>query len=225
VECNESVKCHVCMDVGDIRERGPVGPALRFVLLVAVVIFALAGCASAAKHHAATAGAAAPGTTTVHFHPYATGGHLTVGVGDVVRGQCWTTSIAAPSPNAYRCFQGNKILDPCFAAPHPANPLQLACLAAPWSRAVMLQVSGRLPAPASGTTVSRPWALQLSNGVRCVASTGTVPAVAGVNLTYHCADGADAALGGVSGSRLAAQYAPPGANALTNMTVTTVWDA
>jgi hypothetical protein len=189
------------------------------------MIVALAGCATSAKRHAPTAGAAAPGTATVHFRAYAAGGGLTVPVAHTVHGQCWTTSIAAPSPNAYRCFQGNKILDPCFAPAHPSNPLQVACFAAPWSRAVMLQVSGKLPAPASGTTVSRPWALQLSNGVRCVASTGTVPAVAGVNLTYHCADGTDAALGAVSGSHLTAQYAPPGASALTHVTVTTVWDA
>jgi hypothetical protein len=73
--------------------------------------------------------------------------------------------------------------------------------------------------------VSRPWAFQLANGVRCVASTGTVPAVAGVNLAYHCADGADAALGSVSGGRLTAQYATPGATRLAQLTVTTVWDA
>lgn len=208
-----------------MRARGPVGPGLRFVLLGIALIVALAGCASSAKKPAPTAGAAAPGTATVHFHPYDQAGKLTVAVADDVRGECWTTSIAAPSPNAYRCFQGNKILDPCFATPQPSTPPQVACLAAPWARAVVLRVSGKLPARASSTAAARPWALQLHNGVRCVASTGTVPAVAGVNLTYHCADGADAALGGVSGSHLTAQYAPPGAGSLTNMTVTTVWDA
>jgi len=217
------------MDVGEMRGRGPVAPALRFVLLaiastIALTV-ALAGCASSARHHAPTAGAAAPGTATVHFHAYSPGGDLTVPVADVVRGQCWTNSIAAPSTSAYRCFQGNKILDPCFAPAHPGSPLQVACLSAPWARAVMLQVSGKLPPPASDGVVSRPWAFQLSNGVRCVASTGTVPAVAGVNLGYHCADGANAALGVVMGTHLTAQYAAPAAGALSRMTVTTVWDA
>ena len=217
------------MDVGEIRGRGPVAPALRFVLLAIVsalaLTVALAGCASSAKHRAATAGAAAPGTTTIHFRAYSAVGELAVPVADVVRGQCWTNSIAAPSTSAYRCFQGNKILDPCFAAAHPTSPVQVACLAAPWSRAVMLQVSGKLPPPATDRTVSRPWAFQLSNGIRCVASTGTVPAVAGVNLGYHCADGANAALDVVVGTHLTAQYAAPAAGALSRMTVTTVWDA
>jgi len=213
------------MDVGEIRGRGPVAPALRLVLLAITLVTVLAGCASSTKHRGPTAGAAAPGTATVHFHAYAPGGDLTVSVADVVRGQCWTNSIAAPSTDAYRCFQGNKILDPCFAPPHPSSPVQVACLSAPWSRAVMLQVSGKLPPPASDGAVSRPWAFQLSNGIRCVASTGTVPAVAGVNLGYHCVDGADAALGVVIGSHLTAQYAPPGATSLSRMTVTTVWDA
>ena len=159
------------MDVGDFRGRGPVAPALRFVLLALGLIVLLAGCASTAAHQAPKAGAAAPGTTTVHFRAYAPGGDLTVPVAAVVRGQCWTTSIAAPGIRAYRCFQGNKILDPCFAPAHPSAPLKVACLAAPWARAVMLQVSGKLPAPATDATVSRPWAFQLSTGVRCVAST------------------------------------------------------
>src|SRR3954468_5233591 len=207
------------MDVGEIRGRGPVRPALRSMLLAVGFILALTavltGCASSAAHRTATAGTAAPGTATVHFRAYAPSGDLTVPVADVVRGQCWTTSIAAPSASAYRCFQGNKILDPCFAPAHPSSPLQVACLAAPWSRALMLQVNGKLPAPSAGTAVSRPWAFQLADGVRCVASTGTVPAVAGVNLAYHCGDGADAALGAVNGTRLTAQYANPGAGALT----------
>jgi hypothetical protein len=195
------------------------------VLLTIALTAVLAGCATAAQDHKATAGAAAPGTATVHFNAYAPGGHLAVPVVSRVRGQCWTNSIAAPSTSAYRCFQGNRILDPCFAPTHLATPPELACLAAPWSRAVMLRVTGKLPPPASGTAVSRPWAFQLANGVRCVASTGTVPAVAGVNLAYHCTDGADAALGAVSGTHLTAQYAPPGATRLSQLTVTTVWDA
>src|SRR5579863_2030262 len=32
------------------------------------------------------------------------------------RGYCWEASLAANVPNAYRCFQGNMIHDPCFAA-------------------------------------------------------------------------------------------------------------
>jgi hypothetical protein len=61
--------------------------------------------------------------------------------------------------------------------------------------------------------------------VRCVASTGTVPAVGGVNLPYHCTDGGDAAVDQPAGTALAAQYAAPRATALTPMRVTTIWAA
>ena len=211
------------MSVGDLRKRGSGAPILGFLLLVITV--ALAGCASSAAHRKAAVGAGAPGTATVRFQAFTPTGQLAVRVADVVRGQCWTTSIAASNAHAYRCFQGNKILDPCFAPAHPGTSPQLACLATPWSPALMLQVNGTLPAPSTGASTPRPWAIQLDNGVRCVASTGTVPAVDGVDLAYHCADGGDAALGGVQGARLTAQYAGPAQHGLTTMTVTTVWDA
>ena len=218
------------MSVGDVRQPGSAAPIRRFVLLLLLPLsLALAGCATSAPHAKRAVAAAAPGTTTVRFQAYTPAGRLTVPVQDVARGQCWTTSIAAPTARAYRCFEGNKILDPCFAPAHPTSPVQLACLATPWSRALMLQVTDHLPAPSSGGSSSRPWAIELSSGLRCVASTGTVPAVAGVNLAYHCTDGGDAALGSVAGARLTAQYAAPTqgppATTLETMTVTTVWVA
>jgi hypothetical protein len=210
------------MTVGEKRRRGPLRTVLGFGLLAAVLV--LAGCASHPSP-AATAGATAPGTATVAVHPFTAAGHVAVPVGQVVHGQCWTTSIAAPGADAYRCFQGNKILDPCFAPAGPGTPAELACLETPWSRALMLRVNGKLPAPSTGEVPARPWAIQLQDGLRCVASTGTVPAVAGVNLTYHCTDGGNAALAGTSGAMLAAKYAPADATALTTVTVTTVWNA
>src|SRR4051794_17046949 len=139
------------MNVGVLRRRGSVPPILRLLLLVLVPLtVALAGCASSTKHHPATAGAAAPGTSTVQFRAYTPDGKLSVPAGPLVRGQCWTTSIAAPSTPASRCFEGNKILDPCFAPAHATPPERLACLATPWSHAVMLRVSGKLPPPAGG---------------------------------------------------------------------------
>jgi hypothetical protein len=221
------------MTVGEMRRRGPLRPVLSFALLAALVsaVLTLAGCASSSPHPTAAAGATAPGTATVAFHPYTSTGRLTVPADQVVRGQCWTTSIAAPGADAYRCFQGNKILDPCFApagsrAPSANGaPVELACIAAPWSRALILRVNGKLPASANADVPARPWAIQLRDGVRCVASTGTVPAVAGVNLTYHCTDGGNAALAGTSGAMVAAQYAAPGATTLRSTAVTTVWNA
>jgi hypothetical protein len=189
---------------------------------MAAVALVLAGCASKAKPHA-TAAAGAPGPTNVTFRAFTSTGSLTVPIADVVRGECWTTSIAAPVAGAYRCFQGNKILDPCFAPAHPATPLQVACVATPWSRALMLTVTGTLPKPAAGDTTTRPWAFQLNSGVRCVASTGMVPSVRGVNLGYHCADGGNATLAADGSST--ASYATAAGTTLQTMAVTTIWRA
>jgi hypothetical protein len=209
------------MTVGERSGGGSVRSVLGLVLLSALL---LAGCASKGEP-TATAGATAPGTATIKVQPFDRSGQLSVQVAGTVRGQCWTTSIAAPNARAYRCFQGNKILDPCFAPAHVQAPVQLACLPDPWSRAVMLRVNGKLPVPSTGNLPTRPWAFALSNGTRCVASTGTVPEVAGTNLAYHCADGGNAALGGPDGDTLTAQYAGRADTSLTSMTVTTVWNA
>ena len=213
------------MDVGRTRRRGSAQRILPLVVLAAVATLVLAGCASKSEPRA-TAGAAAPGTSTVAVHAYTSSGKLAVPVAASTRGECWTTSIAAPVPNAYRCFQGDKILDPCFAPAHAAVPVEVVCLATPWARGVLLRVSGQLPESSDGgIAATRPWALQLHNGVRCVASTGMVPVVAGENLAYHCADGGDAALRPDGVDRVSADYAAAGAHTLRTMSITTMWRA
>jgi hypothetical protein len=205
--------------VGATRHARVVG---CFALLCVVL---LAGCATKRPAPAKPAGGASglPVTTIVSFHPYDRAGRLSVKVGDVGRGECWTTSIADPVAGAYRCFEGNQILDPCFAPATTTVPIELACLAAPWSDAVKLRVSGPLPTSGPGTSTTRPWALQLKSGVRCVASTGTVPSVHGVSLGYRCADGGDAAIQSSTSDPVTADYAAPRSTTLETVSVATIW--
>lgn len=199
---------------------------LGSLLLIAAALV-LAGCAAQSKKAQQPVGATVPpGTATVTFRPYTPQGKIAARVEHVARGECWTTSIAAPVPGAYRCFEGNKILDPCFAPAHVTTPLTLACLAAPWSPAVELRVVGALPKPAApNPDGTRPWAFLLASGVRCVASTGTVPEVQNVNLAYSCTDGGNAALAAAPGPYLTADHAAPSAQTLQRVRVTTVWHA
>lgn len=187
---------------------------------VALVAALLVGCTShKAEHHPA-------GTVTKNFHAYSADSELAVHVADVSSGNCWTTSIAAPSATAYRCIADNSILDPCFAAAHPSSPLEVACVRDPWSDATVLRVTGALPSQAPpADRATHPWAIELANGARCVAATGTVPAVQDVNLGYHCRNGANGALGTRSGSRVTARYAPRGSTSLQTVTVSTIWRA
>lgn len=193
---------------------------LGLVLLLPLVLTA---CASQRPQQAAGGHVQ---TVTQTFHAYLGNGELAVQVADVASGSCWTTSIAVPVASAYRCIADDKILDPCFASPRKATPIEVACVANPWSRAEVLRVTAALPTAAPGArNRSRPWAIQLANGVRCVAATGMVPAVGGVDLGYHCLNGWDAALLDTGKAVVTADYAGPRSQVLHPVTVTTIWRA
>ena len=193
------------------------------VLLVTPFVLLLAGCAS----HRPQRSSETPEHTTVKtFHAYRADGELAVKVADVAVGHCWTTSITAATSGAYRCIAGNAIRDPCFASPKPSHPVEVACIADPWSRAEVLQVTGALPEPASGGDgLARPWALELGNGARCVAASGMVPQIRGVNLGYHCGSGHDAGKLDRSTPVATIEYGDQRAQTLRAVTVTTIWQA
>jgi hypothetical protein len=186
---------------------------------LAALVLAFCACSSNSGHVAKPPAH----TLTKTFHAYAANGDLSVQVADIATGTCWTTSIAAPVAGAYRCISEDRIYDPCFAPAHPVAPIQVACVAAPWSEAEVLRVTGQLPHSAPLPGSPRPWAIQLSNGARCVAVTGTVPQVNGVDLGFHCANGRDAALVSNAASLAVAEYGTPTATALRRVTVTTIW--
>jgi hypothetical protein len=208
------------MDVGQRGRRGSTRAILSIVLLALV----LAGCASKQPQKQKQAAAVrSDGTASQVFHAYGADGDLAVKVGDVASGNCWTSSVAAPVAGSYRCFAGNKILDPCFAPAGQAHPTQVACVDAPWSDAIVLTLTSALPTAEASPAVARPWAFQLANGARCVASTGTVPAIQGVNLGYHCSDGHDAGLPDTSVTPATVDYGDEAAQTVQSVTVTTIW--
>jgi hypothetical protein len=173
------------------------------VIAVAALVAALALAACASTRHTGgtpSAGAGAPaGTSTsvsagatvpimLVFAPSDRSGGATAGAVAHRSGSCFTTSITVSATDAYRCFAGNSLLDPCFAS--PSSPSLLDCYASPWARAVQLRITGALPKGGTSLSISRPWAIELAGGLRCVATNGTPQLVRGVALTYQCADGA-----------------------------------
>lgn len=218
------------------RRRALLGAAAAgaaaLLLLAACATGSTAGGGAAVSGGAGHPGPAAPGTTgpgvsatgapatTVSrtFVPFTRSGAPAAGVAARRSGSCFTASITVRSPLAYRCFAGNAILDPCFARTAAATTLD--CYADPWSRAVELRVTAALPTSAP-LDITRPWALELADGRRCVVVTGTAPSVQGVVLGYRCGDGA-AGLAGTSGSVLTAvQRSATGA--VARVAVSTVW--
>ncbi|MEP7177708.1 MAG: hypothetical protein ABI775_01325 [Pseudonocardiales bacterium] len=154
----------------------------------AVATVVLAGCTSPSRP--APAGpkptSAFLATVVTKFTPYSSSGALTASVALRTTGRCWTGSIVVPVAGAYRCIVGNDIADPCFAPPHPSTPATVACLPDPWSGVQVVTLTEPLPVTRPIGDAARPWAVQLADGARCVASSGTVQVVDGVPLTLLC---------------------------------------
>ena len=210
--------------------RVRVLPALVGLLVVGSVLTACGsgptGAASVRSTPTTPGVASAVARTVVHtFTAYRADGTPTVASARTGSGYCWDSSLAATGLSAFRCFAGAgssaQILDPCFApaTPHPASVI---CVQDPWSSATTLHLTRALPTPVADGS-SRPWAVELTGGTRCVASTGTVPTVGGVNLSYHCADGTAAALTQTTTALWSAVYADPDATVLHTSTVAGAW--
>lgn len=197
-------------------------------MLALLPVLVLAACASHGPAQpgggSQPGGGAQPRTVIKTFHAYRADGGLTVQVADIAVGHCWTTSIAVPdTAGAYRCLSANQILDPCFAPAKPSKPLEVACIADPWSQAQVLRLTGKLPKRGPGGGGARPWALVLDNGARCVAATGMVPEIRGVNLDYHCRNGRDAGALNTNRALGTAAYADQRGQTLKRVPITTIW--
>jgi hypothetical protein len=206
---------------------------LGAVALLAIIV--LSGCASEPTKHSSSAPAAAPATssatsatpvraTTTATHVFAAfdqGGAPAAGVAAHRSGSCWTSSITVSARAAYRCFAGNQILDPCFASSASRSTRVVDCYADPWSHAVQLTLSRKLPAPGAPLKISQPWALELAGGNHCVVTTGTAPVVAGVTMRYQC-DTGTAGLLNDTASALRVQLRAPGGG-LDRIAVAGAW--
>ena len=189
------------------------------VTLAFAVAVAAAGCASRAHRSAAAGASIAAPTTPVSTRSHAFRPAAATGMAKTT-GTCWTTSIAVPKAGAYRCLAHNAILDPCFAT-RPSDRT-VSCYADPWSKPTVVRLTAGLPAGRPLHDI-HPWAVQLANGRRCVAVTGTVQIVGNIALTYSCGTGGAAGLADtITPLRLAFFRASPQAD-LEQVAVTDVW--
>jgi hypothetical protein len=142
------------------------------------------------------------------------------------RGYCWTASIADGRADAWRCFRGNLILDPCFSNGRSAKPYAV-CPRAPWAKKVtLLRLTKPLPLAEGnkGGGGAEPWGIVSSNGQRCLALTGATDLIDGEPIRYGCEKG-----GVLVGSpnRSAAlwtiYFAPKGSRRLTRVAISDAW--
>jgi len=115
-------------------------------------------------------------------------------------GYCPSGSEATPRRDAWRCFSGNYVLDPCFSSTH--DPGIVVCPEAPWLKngvkirltKPLARANGNHSAPSQGL---RPWALELYDGRRCLFAGGATNVVEGQRLNYFCGAGSQEGLWGL----------------------------
>jgi hypothetical protein len=107
-------------------------------------------------------------------------------VSKVESGYCWESSNVTPRLDAWRCFVGNSILDPCFSSEFANN---VVC-PMPWSdSAVEINLTKPLPRPSNHAAPSlrlAPWAIETTSGAICMSASGAAPVVHGKRLNYSC---------------------------------------
>jgi hypothetical protein len=164
-------------------------PRLRAAGVILAALLAIAGTANGVDRPASQGRTA----TTVHLYSPFNGGGIASGV-QVARsasGYCWTNSGADARNDAYRCFVGNFIHDPCFADQTSLAKYVLCPLYLPVSKVLRINLTKRLPSnPGSGDpTQHAPWAVRTTGGTWCTSFTGATGQIAGMPIHYGCTGG------------------------------------
>jgi hypothetical protein len=107
--------------------------------------------------------------------------------GPIQQGSCWTRSIAADRPGAWRCMIGNGIHDPCFQVPPMENEVICGANPALGKSGFVMKLTKALPLVTEPPPASpSPWILELEDGSVCEPFTGTRPAVNNEPAVWSC---------------------------------------
>jgi hypothetical protein len=166
--------------------------ARRLILpAVAVATLGLPTCAAAHSKTTATIFRAftSNGTPTIHTRSKS--------------GYCWTGSLTAVRNDAWRCFVGNYIYDPCFSSSHAHGIV--VCPNLQVNGGIEIRLTRRLPQRfANHPTPSlsdQPWNIELISGKHCAFSSGATTLVHGERLNYFCGVGNNNGLWGYANRR------------------------
>jgi hypothetical protein len=160
----------------------------------ALAVIVLAAVAATAQAVAAEALGTALKTQLRLYSPFAAG-HLAAGVrvAREGRGYCWTGSGADARADAWRCFRGNYIHDPCFSDDAGGAKYVVCPLYRPGSKVLRLRLTKPLPVSMGNRrtdpTRHAPWAVRLASGLWCESLTGATGEIAGMPVSYGCDHG------------------------------------
>jgi hypothetical protein len=139
-----------------------------------------------------TAGARAPATVLHRYSPFGPRGIAPgVRVAKTVSGYCWTWSGTDWRSDAYRCFVGNYIHDPCYADVVVSSKFVLCPISFPGSKVIRIRLTRTLPPPhkVSNPTRHPPWAIRLARGRWCGFFSGATSLIDGLRINYGCKGG------------------------------------
>jgi len=148
---------------------------------------------------AATASAATTTTKTHIYQAFTSSGKPAIKITKTVTGTCNGGSAAINRNDAWRCFAGNFVYDPCFNS-SKANGI-LVCPGNPWSTsAVELKLKGKLTLgnTKKPSTSGMPWAIETTTGLKCAIDTGATTVVQKQRLNYFCVKSKDGLWGSPS---------------------------
>jgi hypothetical protein len=148
-------------------------------------LIVLAG--SAAALGLPTCAAAHPTTTETIFRAFASTGVPTIQT-QSKSGYCFTGSSTIDRKDAWRCFVGNFVHDPCFSSAHAAGIV--VCPNLKVNGGIEIHLTRALPhgsANAGEPSLSdQPWNIELTGGQHCAFSSGASNVVHGKRLNYFC---------------------------------------
>jgi hypothetical protein len=130
--------------------------------------------------------------TSIHLYsPFAAAGPAAgVHIARSAAGSCWTSSLADPRSDAWRCLVGNYIHDPCFSNEINPTDYVLCPQYTPGDRLLRINLTKTLPRSSNTSgdpTRYPPWAVQTTGGKWCTILTGATGLIAGMRINYGCA--------------------------------------
>lgn len=145
----------------------------------------------AAATSTVTATSAAASTDLQNTRPVTKTSVPAPGLRIVAGGSATCEASSEAVPNAYRCFAGNAVDDPCWADLTQGIPASVVCQEYPWQTTLTrltLSQGGLSPflQAAPARNLSFPWGVQLSDGLRCVVAQGAHDSAFGKVIEYTC---------------------------------------
>ncbi len=126
-------------------------------------------------------------TTATIFHAFSSNGAPTIPTRSR-SGHCYTGSLTINRNDAWRCFVGNGLYDPCFSSVHA--PGIVVCPDRRLTGGIKIHLTRGLPLrfadPGKPSLGNQPWDIELMNGQHFAFSSGATNVVRGVRLNYFC---------------------------------------